>query len=150
MQGLYDFKIFPLRESSEILKSATGGNTKGLLVILPAEEDTDELNTFASKILQAAGFKIPEDILLLKVTKEDGFSLIKALSQVKVSSVIVFGFTPGFLGLNWNLPLYHPFPFQERSFLFADNLSKLTTDVKLKGQLWKCLKTMFLRLNYEL
>ena len=144
MTGLYDFKIFPLKDTLEVINSATGNNQKGLLVIIPANEDTEEGNTFAGKILKAAGFSIPEDVLLLKLTKEDGFSLISGLSKANISNIIVFGFKPSFLGLNWNLPNYHPFPYGERNFLFADNLTKIMADVKLKGQLWKCLQLMFL------
>ncbi len=144
MSGLYDFKIFPVRDTLEIINLATGGNQKKLLVIIPADEDTEEGNTFAGKILKAAGFTIPEDILLLKLTKKDGFSLISALSKMDISNIIVFGFKPSFLGLNWNLPNYHPFPFGERNFLFADSLTKIMGEVKLKGQLWKCLQMMFL------
>jgi hypothetical protein len=144
MSGLYDFKIFPIKDAQEAINSATGANQKGLLVIIPAEEDTEEGNTFAGKILKAAGFSIPDDILLLKLTENDGFSLISILSKADISNIIVFGFKPSFLGLNWNLPNYHPFPFQERNFLFADSLTKIMGDVKLKGQLWKCLQLMFL------
>lgn len=144
MKGLYDFKIFPLKDTSEVIKLARGNNQKGLLVIIPADEDTDAGNIFAGKILKAAGFSVPEDILLLALTKEDGFSLTAALTKMEISNVIVFGFKPSFLGLNWNLPNYHPFPYAERNFLFADNLTKIMADVKLKGQLWKCLQIMFL------
>ncbi len=144
MSGLYNFKIFPVKDTQEVINLATGDNQKGLLVIIPADEDTEEGNTFAGKILKAAGFSIPEDILLLKLTEDDGFSLISYLSKADISNIIVFGFKPSFLGLNWNLPNYHPFPYRERNFLFADNLTKIMGDVKLKGQLWKCLQTMFL------
>jgi hypothetical protein len=144
MSGLYDFKIFPVKDALEIINSATGNNQKGLLVIIPANEDTEEGNTFANKILKAAGFSIPDDILLLKLTEEDRFSLISVLSKADISNIIVFGFKPSFLGLNWNLPTYHPYPYNERNFLFADSLIKIMGDVKLKGQLWKCLQLMFL------
>ncbi len=144
MTAFYDFKIYPLNDAAEILQKAEGGNAKNLLVISGAEEDNEEIKEFAGKILKAAGFTVPTDVLHLKLTETEGFSLTKLLAAAEIKNVIVFGFTPSFLGLNWQLPLYHPFPYDEKGFLFADNLAKIKEDKALKGKLWGSLKQMFL------
>lgn len=144
MTAFYDFKIYPLNDAAEIFAKAEGGNAKNLLVISGAEEDNEEIKEFAGKILKAAGFTVPTDVLHLKLTETEGFSLTKLLAAAEIKNVIVFGFTPSFLGLNWQLPLYHPFPYDEKGFLFADNLAKIKEDKALKGKLWGSLKQMFL------
>lgn len=144
MHDFYNFQVVPLKSTSEIEAKLSGENRKGLLVILSADEENEELNQFVAKVLKAAGFDVPEDVHFLKLTSSDGFSFSLLSKKNDIQSVISFGFSPKFLGLNWNLANYSPFLYENRKYLFADNLAEIQKDKKLKGKLWKCLQAMYL------
>lgn len=143
MSGFYDFKVYSVLETDEVLKLLQGEGAAGLLVISRTEDDTTELNTLTEKILGAAGFAVHRDAYQLKTGTEKGFSLRGLQTGKDIKNVLVFGFKPAFLGLNWNLAEYRPFTRDEVNYLFADNLQKLSEDKALKGKLWSCLQLMF-------
>lgn len=144
MQDFYNFQIIPLTGIEKIEEKLSGNNEKGLLVLTKQTENTEALLNFRNKILKAAGFAVPQDVLLLNLTDEDSFSLSSLLSKYPIESIIVFGFSPKFLGLNWNLSTFTPFLYGDRKYLFTEELGDMENDKGKKGQLWKCLQAMYL------
>ena len=138
--GLFDFVVYPVPESREF--EFHGKNQKGLMVIL-GEETPSELKEFLAKILASVGLDLSEDALMAEVSSGENFSFAKLAEAHGVKYALFFGLRPKKASLNINTPLYHPFKISGISFLFADQLSAIQNDAKLKRPLWEGLKKVF-------
>ncbi|MEM6963908.1 MAG: hypothetical protein AAF573_04015 [Bacteroidota bacterium] len=143
-----DFSVYPFRSTEDVLKNCTGRNQKKLLVVFDAKDETLEQKEFLKKILQAAQFDFENDIILLSLTDKATFSFISFRTKIKdrlgdIDNLLAFGFDPTFFGLNINIKPYEPCHFYNCGFLFADALSTLENDKKLKGALWKGMQQLF-------
>ena len=141
--GYLDYKVFVIPELSEISAMLSGENQKHILIGF-TDENNPEMDAFLDKIMTAAKLHIPTDCLLLKYSVGEsmpGFSQI--LSKNTINNAILFGISPKDLGLKITPPQYFPMAFNNCTFLFIDNLSKISTSPELKKDLWSCLKEMF-------
>ncbi len=148
--GYLDYKVFVIPEFSEISTMLSGENQKHILIGF-ADENNPEMDAFLEKIMTAATLHIPTDCLLLKKLETEA---IPSFSQIQnkntINKAVLFGISPKDLGLKITPPLpkdsfgkYFPTEFNNCTFLFIDNLSKINTSPELKKDLWSCLKEMF-------
>ena len=141
--GYLDYKVFVIPEFSEISAMLSGENQKHILIGF-ADENNPEMDAFLDKIMTAASLHIPTDCLLLKRLKGEA---LPSFSQIQnkntINKAVLFGISPKDLGLKITPPQYFPTEFNNCTFLFIDNLSKINTSPQLKKDLWSCLKEMF-------
>lgn len=140
----FDAELFAVSEPSEVLKNASGDNKKGLLVVYPQEDGTPNNRALLKKILGAAQFEVPQDILLLPLPPNKGFTVARLAKLQAVNHLISFGIPAPQLGLHVKHALYQPFTFRNCTYLFAGRLSAISADKHLKSALWACLKKVFL------
>lgn len=146
MENFIDYEIIVASEKEEILSYCTGNNNKKLLVLYESVEKDETLEVFLGKILKAVRYDIQEDILLVRLTPEQHFSLATLCQEKDITYCISFGIAPKRLGMYLEgVQAYQPFEFRERVFLFAHQLSVIESNVKWKGQLWKQLQAIFLK-----
>ena len=141
--GYLDYKVFVIPEFSEISAMLSGENQKHILIGF-TDENNPEMDVFLDKIMTAASLHIPTDCLLLKRLKGEA---LPSFSQIQnkntINKAVLFGISPKDLGLKITPPQYFPTEFNNCTFLFIDNLSKINTSPQLKKDLWSCLKEMF-------
>ncbi len=93
------------------------------------------------KILQAVGV-VGEQSICVDIDKQP-YSLHYFKQQYAPHYVIGFGIKPADVGLQFQLPPYHPIALLGVQFLFADALSVIANDKQKKVILWNCLKAMY-------
>ncbi len=140
-----DFQIFAIENVDTLLGKCSGNNDKKLFIVCSSTEKKGEDVNFLQKILGAVHLDIQKDVLLLHVTPSEQFSFIELCKKVDIETAILFGLSPRQAGLNLNIPPYHPLRFADKTFLLADNLQKLQTNLPLKKALWGCLQELFLK-----
>ena len=146
MKNFIDYEIIIVPEKEEILAFCNGSNHKKLLAVYEASEQEDALKDFLAKILKAVHYDIEKDILLVKLTPEQHFSLALLCQEKDIEHCISFGVPPKRLGLQIQVTtLYQAFKFRDIVFVFAHSLSDIQTNSKWKGLLWKQLQDVFLR-----
>ena len=99
---------------------------------------------FLAKVLAAANLNLDKDTLFAEIPPSEPVHFSADLQHNKPAQVLVFGLPPAQIGLSAEFPLYRPIEFYGCTWLFADALSVLEPDKTRKGQLWACLKQMFL------
>lgn len=113
--------------------------------ILVGITDTDAENqlSYLSKILNAVGFELSQDIILLNLPQKSQCSLAATIRQYNIHTVILFGLTPESVGLQIQSRLYQPISVAEVKFLFADVLSGINGNDAKRSALWLALKQIF-------
>lgn len=145
----FDFDLFVVPEPKQNAKIHRGEGKRGILVVYEPIEEELELTTFLGKVLQAAKIDMSQDIFLVPIRQEEGFSFRSFCRGKDVKEIISFGIPPEKLGLHLNYKHYLPLIFNQRTFLFTDALYAIFEErqlggKKMSGALWKALKTMFL------
>lgn len=138
--GILDYKVFPGGE--DIFSGCKGQNKKGLLIALN-ETENPELSAFLEKILKTVGFEMEQDTLRFWLTSPAPFWLKGLDRSHPFTHAILFGVMPRQAGLNLEAVLYKPLTISDKTFLFADNLSKIQNEPALKRPLWEALKILF-------
>ena len=141
--GYLDYKVFVIPELSEISAMLSGENQKHILIGF-TDENNPEMDAFLDKILTAAKLHIPTDCLLLKRLGDEALpSFSQIFNKNTIDKAVLFGILPKDLGLKITPPQYLPIEFNNCTFLFIDNLSKINNSPELKRDLWSCLKEIF-------
>lgn len=99
---------------------------------------------FLTKVLAAANLNLEKDTRFAEIPPNMPVHFSADMQHNKPAQVVVFGLQPAQIGLSVSMPLYQPVEFYGCTWLFADALSVLEPDKTRKGQLWSCLKQMFL------
>ncbi len=140
---VFDFTIFPLEEVREAIKNAVGSNQKKLAVVLEASTDSKENLEFLSKILAAIKVDMANDVLLLKITPQRGFSFAELKALCPVEYLLGFGGHPTQCGIHALIEPYRGTSLLNTQILWADSLDKIAQQQDLKKALWLQLKEMF-------
>lgn len=129
-----------------------------LLVVYPAG---DERTVFLNAILKAAGFDaVPEQVSTLCPADERADIDLSTLllrpianqagqvCQPKIRRIMVFGISGKRLGLHFLIPNYAPIVVNDKTYLFADDLSviqseKAAGNARKAGALWQAVKAAF-------
>jgi hypothetical protein len=142
-----DFSIIKLPDSSGTHLLA-GQNRKGVLLVANWE-DNAELRSFIDKVLASVKISIEQDTLYINITTTAPLSFPAIVNGHDIKYVLLFGYPPQNLGLNFILPLYTPVRLNGITFLAADAVRQIYEErqkggKKMAGALWKSLKAIFL------
>lgn len=138
----YDFQIFVTSEADD-LPEMSGQNHKKLLLVVEREDYTDETKTLLTKIIQAVGFDLAEDALLLQLDSDRAISIPQVRSLHEIDSLICFGMPLSRLGIHLQIPTYQITASALGQLLLADSLQHITQQKSAKAALWKALQAMF-------
>lgn len=94
-----------------------------------------------NKILQATGMQSNQRTCIDISKAPTSFNCLQ--QNYKPHYIIGFGINPADVGLQFQLPPYHPITLLGIQFLFADALSVIANDKQKKAILWNCLKAMY-------
>ena len=145
IQHFFTDSLFVLPAQNPPIVNDIKSEQKQILVLYQDDKDQQELLDLLKKILIAIQLDIDKDIILVRSKKEDLYSFIRMRTKIEIKQILVFGLNAKQLGLNIQAELYQILSFEACQFLFVDALSKIATDQKLKGALWTCLQSMFLK-----
>lgn len=143
-----DFHLFSLTDWRQMENRLSGGNRRGVLLVIDQQDDQKELTDFLGKILSAVQIDMEEDALLLKITKGENISFSHFARAHTVHHALLFGVPPRQLGLHFAPPPQHPIAFGGRYFLYTSALQALFEEREapsrpLAAALWKNLKKLF-------
>ncbi len=140
-----EFEIFPVLETSELLKLGQGSNHKKLLVVLQKleEQKRSDAMVLLTKIMKAVNIDLEKDLFLLELSPRAGFNFKELHNALDFQCMISFGLSPNVAGLNFQTRNYEIKTFSTWKFLFVDDLPKIGGDQKLKGALWTNLQQLF-------
>lgn len=138
-----DYKVFVVPEFNEISSKLSGENQKHILVGF-IDENNPALDALLERILTAVKLNIQKDCLTVKRLENEMLpSFSQLIQENTIAKVVLFGISSKDLGLNITPPQYIPLEFNNRTFLFADMLSKINAAENLKKNLWDALRDMF-------
>lgn len=125
-----------------------GQNHKHVLLLANWGENA-ELKAFLDKVLAAVKLTIEHDTLYINTTTAPQLSFPAIVNAYDIKCVLLFGYPPQNLGLNFILPLYTPVHLNNTVFLAADPIEQIFEErqkggKQMAGALWKSLKSIFL------
>jgi hypothetical protein len=144
-----DFKLFAVFGLDESAPLGRGGNRKGIAVVFEAlEGETEPLREFLLRVFNALKLDLDEDALLLPIRPGERLNLQNLCRKYDIRFLISFGVSPNRLSMHVNEVKYHPFRLNERTFIFADDLSRIKEErdkggKRMSGMLWEALQAMF-------
>ena len=106
------------------------------------KEDNHEHRSLLEKILMAVNKSLDEDTCTL-INDQIPFHLSALTSSHKPQMVLCFGISPSNLGLNVMNHKYQSMELDDTAYLFADTMSKITSDQSAKKNLWSVLQKLF-------
>ena len=137
-----DFKVYPLTEFDK--SQFKGKNLQKTLLFLGKNSQSEKQIQFLEKIISAIKFDLLEDTLIYNINQDQPVGFNTICQNYEIEKVIFFDVTPQSLGLHLQIPKYQPTNWSNFKLLYADSLSKISIDQRLKGNLWNALKAMFL------
>ena len=147
MNTIFDqSQLFSFLPPDDLLQRRSGHGQKGILVILQSQEAAEPVDPgFLPKILQAAKLQPEQDTwsLFLNATEQISFNHVPDRAHLK--TVLAFGANPKQLGLQFQIPPYHPRKISDLQFLFAPALSIISNSQGDKKELWRALQELFLQ-----
>lgn len=118
------------------------GNMNNSVVIITQGFINANQNNFLKSIL--ASVKIgTEDVMKIAISDDSIVNLKKILPGNKEYILLIFGCTPGQLGMHLNSRLNEVVRISSFSLLFTHSLEQLDKSVALKKALWISLKQIF-------
>jgi len=136
-------KIYKTATKS-LLEIASGGFSKRVFVVVQMEPEHPGNLDFLKKILLASGLDFEKDTLFAETKDAEPTTILSVLKSKHPDQVLVFGVSPGQIGLNIQAPYYRPVVFCGTTFLFSEKLSAIESDKTRKTNLWQALRHMFL------
>ncbi|RMG78034.1 MAG: hypothetical protein D6714_18935, partial [Bacteroidetes bacterium] len=107
-----------------------------------SDEDVERWDLL-HKILSAVQHDLKKDVAHLILHPNQQFCLSELDRHLKFDRVISFGVAPKTAGLHFEAPLYKPFSFNQKTWLFAHTLQQIVEQPTLKKHLWHALKAIF-------
>ena len=123
----------------------TGGYAKGILVLVDSRDGSLLNKTdlhFLEKVLNAIEFKVDHD-LIVNVHGYNRKKFDQLFKDRKPKKIISFGVYAGDCGYEDN-NLYEINHVHNITWLFADDLKGIQSDISRKKTLWKALRKMFI------
>ena len=139
---LNNTQVFYVSEEPDPVKRCTGTNNKKLLIVSENSLEEEHLELLG-KILRAVQHDLKSDTLLLKQAENQPLNLNDIYNDQTVEKVLVFGLSATLLGLNVDYTPYQSFDLAGRTYLFADQLSKIALQKELKAALWNALQKIW-------
>ncbi|MCB0665919.1 MAG: hypothetical protein KDC80_08870 [Saprospiraceae bacterium] len=119
------------------------GSTNNKFWILQSDSEANEsaLQTFLEKILQAIDLDPNKNLCLFSLSPDEDSSLSSLLETVTTpKTIIIFGLSPGNLGMSTRFLPYHLFKLKGNTFLLCDELRSIQSDSNKKRDLWDSLQ----------
>lgn len=138
--GILDFEVYPFKEN--LLAEGQGKNRKGLFVACAGAAEPAAVELL-SKMLQAAGFDMAEDALVLWMATPQPFPFSALRNEAGFSNALFFGIGPKQAGLMLHTKPYEPLTLGPVSYLFSASLADIQANPALKRPLWEGMKAMF-------
>lgn len=135
--AFYDFEVYKVAEDNTWKDGLTEDRS---IVVLLKDANSENLDLL-SKIFQAVGKNIAEEVCIINTTITIPYKELTELFDLK--KVLIFGFTPKEFGLHLNVGIYQTLTFQKVQFLFSDELEIIANNLPKKKQLWTQLQAMF-------
>jgi hypothetical protein len=140
LNGILDFEVYPVGD--DLLQSCRGANGRGLFVACAGSESAAE-GELLSKMLQAVGFDLEQDALVLWSAHERPFSFASLRNGAVLQRALFFGIPPKQAGLNLQAQPNQPLTIGGIAYLFSHSLSDIIARPELKRPLWEGMKGMF-------
>ncbi|WP_116106673.1 hypothetical protein [Lewinella sp. IMCC34191] len=140
------FRLIGQPEYRQALQQLSPERQLDLLVVYHGELAR---RAFLGRILAAAGYRDPGTQLhLLEWPASDDLDLTGLIRELKVTKVILFGYTTDRLGLHIDVANYFPVSLAGVTYLLADGLeyieqTKDAGDNRAAGALWKAIQQDF-------
>ncbi len=141
-KDFFDFEIFVTPDTND-LPELSGKNQKKLLVVVEKSDYTTEASGLLVKIIQAVGFQLAEDALLLQLERDTVISAQSIRLQHEIDYLISFGIPLVQLGIHLQIPAYQISKHGDIQLLLADKLEHTAAQKSAKAALWKALQAMF-------
>ncbi|MBK9017131.1 MAG: hypothetical protein IPM82_25450 [Saprospiraceae bacterium] len=139
-EGIFDFEVFPLKEIT--VSEGLGNNRKALFVACAGTAEPAVMELL-SKMLQAAGFDMAEDVLVFWLVSSQPFSFTALRHESGFSRALFFGIAPKQAGLMLNVKPNEPLTLGPVTYLFSASLADIQANPALKRPLWEGMKVMF-------
>jgi hypothetical protein len=120
-----------------------GENQKNIALFIQNENEAylnEELFNLLTNILNACKLGM-QDVCLVNISHYTGLGFAGLQQAVKPERCVLFGITPGQLGLS-DIPAYQIVTVNGTTLLLSDELSLIGTDKILKAKLWAGLKQL--------
>lgn len=143
----FDFKLFAIPATDEVLPRIQGQGQRGILILHTAEQ-SPEITNFLQKMLLAVQVDLSQDAYLLAYTPGERLPLGALCRHLPANQLLLFGAHLPDLGFHLELPTYYLMPMAPLKLLLADDLEAIYQErrsggKKMSGALWLALQEMF-------
>ncbi len=131
--SFFNYPIFRIAEKKHLSKKI---EIRPILVLTAPADYHAETRTLLSNILKAIHVDLATQTHLLLPESD----VIYDWQDYPAHLILSFGVPLKKIGLNYTIPHYQLFMYQQQSFLCVDALSKIAQGKPLKAALWQALK----------
>lgn len=144
-----DFELFASPDKQLQSSDLAGKGGRGIFIVYEADSSEQAQLDYLEKILAAAKIDMEQDVNILAVPPDGSIQLNPTAFSSTPQYILLFGVKPKQLGLNYQLPTYHPVTYQGATYLWVDSLAtiqeeRLAGKNQKAGALWLALKQIFL------
>ena len=137
----------PGKVSEKIKIDSLGDNKENILFLVNNKEhkflSDSEMKLLSDLILACRLSMI--DVSVVNFHRNPGIGYQDLIAQFHPKKVLIFGVTPLELQLPFTIPFFQIQKFHEQTYLTNPSLEDFISNVKLKKELWNCLKKIFLQ-----
>lgn len=138
-----DLTVYPIEDTTLTSLDGRGSNQKNILIVLPKEEDTLDNIKLLEKILKSVDLSLESDSFICHLTGDKNISFSKLNNENAFKVVLLFGYPPKKLGLNFEILPYHPIEHFSVNYLYVNTLTEISDNRNYKGGLWNALKEIY-------
>lgn len=139
----FNFKLINVPAEVDIKEMFQGLPAGSTLVFFDKEATGEKDLSFIKKVMQAVALEPGKNAYLIGVDTTKKIPSFDYLTAPMIQFILVFGILPTTLGLQLKAPVYLPFTFGNKTFIFTEDLSNLQQDKEKKGLLWKALQAAY-------
>lgn len=148
--NLYTAALVDLQNTAETSTSAEtglkflGSNQKQITIVVNVNDATylsDRSFAFLTGVLNACKLNMADVAVINIHQSENNYQDINSMTRPKIE--LLFGVSPGEIGLPIHFPHFQVQPYNKVVYLCAPALTSIEEDKLLKAQLWTCLKSIF-------
>ncbi len=149
--NLYTAPLVDLQNTAEASASTEtglkflGSNQKQITILVNVNDATylsDRSFAFLTGVLNACKLNMA-DVAVINIHQSENKYYLDINSMTRPKIKLLFGVSPGEIGLPIHFPHFQVQPYNNVIYLCAPDLTSVEDDKLLKAQLWTCLKSIF-------
>ncbi len=134
-------KVINVQDLENFINFDEESNPKRIFIVLKG--NNNDYSELLTKMMSAVQKDIHKDVQLIHLKNNTHIALSTYLKKIDAAKVFLFGISPKYVCLNYEIKKYEIFEFYNSKILWVDDLKILSNNINLKKNLWIKMKEIF-------